>query len=76
MVAIMSYSGFNQEDSIIFNKDALDRGMMCATLYHTEKDEDKQVHGDEEIRCKPIPNKTKGMKFANYDKLNSQGVVP
>ena len=76
MVAIMSYSGFNQEDSIIFNKDALDRGMMCATLYHTEKDEDKQVHGDEEIRCKPIPNKTKGMKFANYDKLNSQGVIP
>ena len=76
MVAIMSYSGFNQEDSIIFNKDALDRGMMCATLYHTEKDEDKQVHGDEEIRCKPIPNKTKGMKFANYDKLNAQGVIP
>ena len=76
MVAIMSYSGYNQEDSIIFNKGALDRGLFSATLYHTEKDEDKKINGDEEIRCKPIPSKTKGMKFGNYDKLNTKGVMP
>ena len=28
VVAIMTYSGFNQEDSIIFNKDSLDR-VVC-----------------------------------------------
>ena len=75
MVAIMSYSGYNQEDSIIFNQGAIDRGMFAATIYHTEKDEDKKIHGDEEIRCKPDRTKTKGMKFGNYDKLNNKGVV-
>jgi len=76
VVAIMTYSGFNQEDSIIFNKDSVDRGLFSATIYHTEKDEDKKIQGDEEIRCKPDKAKTKGMKFANYDKLNNNGVIP
>ena len=76
IVAIMSYSGYNQEDSVIFNQDALDRGLFSATLYHTEKDEDKKIHGDEEIRCRPDTSKTKGMKFGNYEKLNNNGIVP
>jgi len=76
MVAIMTYSGYNQEDSIIFNQGSIDRGMFAATIYHTEKDEDKKIHGDEEIRCKPDKTKTKGMKFGNYGKLNNKGVVP
>ena len=75
-VAIMCYSGYNQEDSIIFNQAALDRGLFCATIYHSDKDEDKKIHGDEEIRCKPDPSKTKGMKFGNYNKLNNKGVIP
>jgi len=46
-------------------------------VYHTEKDEDKQkINGDEEIRCKPDPSKTKGMKMGNYNKVNSKGVIP
>jgi len=76
IVAIATYSGFNQEDSIIFNKDSIDRGLFSATIYHTEKDEDKKIQGDEEIRCRPDRNKTKGMKFANYSKLNEHGVIP
>ena len=76
IVAIGTYSGYNQEDSIIFNKGALDRGLFSATVYHTEKDEDKKVYGDEEIRCRPDKSKTKGLKFANYDKLNEQGLMP
>ena len=75
-VAIMTYSGFNQEDSILFNKNSLDRGLFSATIYHTEKDEDKKIQGDEEIRCKADRTKTKGMKFANYNKLNEKGVIP
>ena len=76
IVAIGTYSGYNQEDSIIFNKGALDRGLFSATVYHTEKDEDKKVYGDEEIRCRPDKTKTKGMKFANYNKLNENGLMP
>ena len=76
IVAIMCYSGYNQEDSILFNQGSLDRGLFGATLYHTEKDEDKKIQGDEEIRCRADRSKTKGMKFANYDKLNEHGVIP
>ena len=76
IVAIMTHSGYNQEDSLIFNRDSLDRGLFSATVYSTEKDEDKKIHGDEEIRCKADKTKTKNMKFANYDKLNSKGVIP
>jgi DNA-directed RNA polymerase II subunit RPB2 len=76
IVAIMTYTGYNQEDSVLVNKGSIDRGMFMATIYHTEKDEDKKINGDEEIRCKPDPKKTKGMKFGNYDKVNSRGVIP
>ena len=76
VVAIASFTGYNQEDSIIFNKEFIDRGGFSLTLYKTEKDEDKKTYGDEEIRCKPDPIKTKGMNFANYDKLNHEGIVP
>ena len=76
IVAIMTHTGYNQEDSILFNKGAVERGLFQATIYHTEKDEDKKIHGDQEIRCKPDPSKTKSMKFGNYDKVNDNGVIP
>ena len=75
-VAIMSHTGYNQEDSVLVNKGSIDRGLFMATIYHTEKDEDKNIIRDEIIRCKPDPVKTKGIKFGNYDKLNSQGFIP
>jgi intein/homing endonuclease len=77
IVAIMTHTGYNQEDSILINKGSIDRGMSLITLYHTEKDEDKQkINGDEEIRCRPDVTKTKGMKLGNYSKVNSKGVIP
>ena len=77
IVAIMTHTGYNQEDSVLINKGSIDRGLFHITLYHTEKDEDKQkINGDEEIRCKPDATKTKGMKFGNYNKLNSKGLMP
>ena len=76
-VAIMTHTGYNQEDSLLVNKGSIDRGLLQITISHTEKDEDKQkINGDEEIRCKPDPSKTKGMKFGNYNKVNSKGLVP
>ena len=77
VVAIMTHTGYNQEDSLLINKGSIDRGMALVTVYHTEKDEDKQkINGDEEIRCKPDASKTKGMKIGNYNKVNSKGVIP
>jgi DNA-directed RNA polymerase II subunit RPB2 len=76
IVAIMTHSGYNQEDSLLFNQGSIDRGLFQATIYHTEKDEDKKINGDEEIRCKPDSNKTKGMKYGNYGKVTNKGVIP
>lgn len=75
-VAIMTHTGYNQEDSVLINKGSIDRGLFMATIYHTEKDEDKNIIRDEIIRCKPDPTKTKGIKFGNYDKLMSNGFIP
>jgi DNA-directed RNA polymerase II subunit RPB2 len=76
IVAIMTHTGYNQEDSLLFNKGSIDRGLFQATIFHTEKDEEKKIHGDEEIRFRPDPSKTKGMKFGNYNKVNQYGVIP
>ena len=76
IVAIGTYTGYNQEDSIIFNRAAVERGLMAATIYNTEKNEERKGVGDDEIRGAPNGSKTRGMKFANYDKLNPDGLVP
>lgn len=75
IVAIMTHGGYNQEDSLLFNRGSLDRGLFHATIYHTEKDEDKKINGEEELRIKPNPNSTRNMKFGNYDKINKHGVI-
>lgn len=74
-VAIMSYTGYNQEDSVLINKASIDRGMFSTTIYHTEKDEDKNITRFVS-RCKPDPTKTKGIKYGNYDKIDSTGFIP
>ena len=58
-VAIMTHTGYNQEDSVLVNKGSIDRGLFAATIYHTEKDEDKNIIRDEIIRCKPDKSKTR-----------------
>jgi DNA-directed RNA polymerase II subunit RPB2 len=75
VVAIMTHSGYNQEDSILFNRGSINRGLFHATIYHTEKDEDKKTNGQEEIRTKPNKLTTRNMKFGNYDKINKNGVM-
>ncbi len=74
-VAIMSYTGYNQEDSVLVNKASIDRGLFLTTIYHTEKDEDKNITRYVS-RGKPDPTKTKGIKYGNYDKIDSTGFVP
>ena len=76
IVAIMTHTGYNQEDSILFNAGSVDRGLFEATVTSTVRDEDKKVQGDEEIRGPPDKTRTKGLKFANYDLLGPDGLVP
>jgi DNA-directed RNA polymerase beta subunit len=78
IVAIMTYGGYNQEDSVMINRAALDRGLFRSIFYRTYKDEEKknQASGEEERFCKPDSAQTKQMKLANYEKLGPDGLVP
>ena len=78
IVAIMTYSGYNQEDSIMINRGALDRGLFRSIFYRTYKDEEKknQSSGEDEKFCRPESKLTKQMRHANYDKLGADGFVP
>jgi DNA-directed RNA polymerase II subunit RPB2 len=78
VVAIMTYTGYNQEDSIMINRGALDRGLFRSIFYRTYKDEERknQSSGEEERFVNPDPAMTKQMKNANYGKLDETGFVP
>ena len=78
IVAIMTYGGYNQEDSIMINRGALDRGLFRSIFYRTYKDEEKknQSSGEDERFCNPDRNLTKQMRHANYGKLSEDGFVP
>lgn len=78
IVAIASYSGYNQEDSIIMNKSFIDRGGYHSTFYRSYRDDEKkqQSSGKEEKFTNPDPNITKNIKPCNYTKLDETGFVP
>lgn len=75
IVAIMCYSGFNQEDSIIINQSAVERGLFHSTFYRTYKDEEKknQASGVEEKFTRPNQTLTRGLKPGSYDHLDEKG---
>jgi len=77
IVAIMTHSGFNQEDSVMINKSALDRGLFTSTYYKAFRDQCAKNHssGEEEIFTNPIELTTIKPSFS-YDKLDETGFVP
>ena len=78
VVAIMCYTGFNQEDSKLVNKSAIDRGLLRATALKKEDAsiEKNPTTSQDDIFMRPDKSKTVGMKDANYDKLNEKGYIP
>ena len=78
VVAIMTYTGYNQEDSNMINRAALERGRFRSVFYRTYKDEERknQSSGEEEKFCRPDPMETKHMKNAHYEKIAEDGFVP
>ena len=78
IVAIMTYTGYNQEDSNMINRAALDRGRFRSIFYRTYKDEERknQSSGEEEKFCRPDPTETKHMKNAHYEKVAEDGFIP
>lgn len=78
VVAIMCYTGYNQEDSLIFSKSAIDRGLFRSTNLkkYVKEIQKNQSTSQDDIFMKPDANKVIGMKPGSYDKLNEKGFVP
>ena len=74
IVAIMCYTGFNQEDSILINQSAIDRGLFRTTVYKTVVVEEKKI-GNNCFDIVSVPNKNIQKKQYNYQKLDDKGII-
>lgn len=76
MVAIASYSGYNQEDSIVMNRGSVDRGLFRSFFYRTYNDiESKTKPEGQEQFMRPERRTVLRMRNANYEKLDTDGLV-
>ncbi|MDA9673945.1 hypothetical protein N9T73_00415, partial [bacterium] len=76
VVAIASYSGFNQEDSIIFNQSAIDRGLFRSVFNRKYEDTIRKnpTTSKKDIFTKPNKDTISNMKPYNYNKIQSNGL--
>lgn len=75
VAAIMCYTGYNQEDSLILNKAALDRGLFRSTFFRTYTEKEKPGSCDSVNFEKPDPDLVVGTRDADYDALEEDGMV-
>ena len=71
IVAIACYTGYNQEDSIIFNQSSIDRGIFRSVFYRTYSDAQEK---DEQFEV-PDFRKCSGRRHGTYDKLDIDGLI-
>ncbi|KAL7443359.1 hypothetical protein ACHAXH_009174 [Discostella pseudostelligera] len=80
VVAIMIYTGYNQEDSLIMNQSAIDRGLFRSSYYRCYSDQEKAASVgsvgalNSELFERPTMDSTRGMKFGDYSKLDDDGL--
>jgi DNA-directed RNA polymerase beta subunit len=76
-VGIMTYSGYNQEDSVIMNASAVERGFFRSVFFRTYTDEESNSNNTIEEFSKPNRATTAGMRAHSvYEKVDEDGLVP
>ena len=75
MVAIMCYTGYNQEDSIIMNQSSIDRGLFRSAFFRTYQTEEKNTLRKKETIEIPDKETTSGLRHGLYSKLDSDGII-
>jgi DNA-directed RNA polymerase beta subunit len=71
MVAIACYTGYNIEDSLIFNRSSVQRGLFAGSKFKFHK---RRLDAKEMLGMPPA-NTTEHLKSANYGKLDEHGIV-
>ncbi|SCV70667.1 BQ2448_3429 [Microbotryum intermedium] len=76
IVAIMCYSGYNQEDSVILNQSSIDRGLFRSFYYRSYMDQEKKSGAIQmEEFEKPTRDTTLRLKHGTYEKLEADGII-
>eukprot|EP00873_Tetraselmis_striata_P026977 jgi/Tetstr1/447241/TSEL_034678.t1 len=79
ILAIMVHTGYNQEDSVVISKAAVERGLLGCAFYRSYKETNSRNHstGEEEHFYKPNPDGSGcAPKHMKHDKLAPTGFVP
>ena len=80
IVAVATYTGYNQEDSIILNKSSIERGMFNVSYFKSVVDtEDENLKNNiRTVFDNPVKLKKEGknidFKFANWDCIDEDGL--
>jgi DNA-directed RNA polymerase beta subunit/intein/homing endonuclease len=77
-VAIACYTGYNQEDSLIFNLTSMQRLKFSGKFlkkYQVSVQKNQSTSQDD-VFMKPEASKVMNMKHGSYDKLNDKGYAP
>ena len=79
ILAIGSFTGYNQDDGIVMNKDAIDRGMfrsMSFRSYEAYEEDDEKTGAKTRIgNPKDVPGWTSLKAGLNYRKLDDNGII-
>lgn len=79
VIAIACHTGYNQEDSVIVNRGAIERGLFNITFYRTYKVEENKDNNSSSLAqeefCIPDRDKCIGIRKSSYKHLNKNGLI-
>lgn len=75
IVAIACFTGYNQDDSVIINQSALDRGLFRTVKFRTYTESEEVVsQGKRQTFGVPDPSRCINIPAGNFSKLQTEGI--